>query len=65
MNFSSLGKLADQSIIQAFTVLKQTTHRTSKVAAEKNIFSSVNLIGATCFNKCFLFYLIIGRHCFS
>ena len=28
-------------------------------------FSSVYVIATTCFNECFLFYVITGRHCFS
>ena len=31
----------------------------------KNFSSSVYLIGTTCFNDCFLFHVITGRHYFS
>ena len=35
-----------------------------KIAAVKNIFSSLYVIGATCFDLCFLFYVITGRQYF-
>ena len=47
-----------------FTVWKETTRKPSKLATAKNIFSSVYVIVTTCFNKCFLFHAIIGRHNF-
>ena len=33
--------------------------------AKKPLFSGVYIIGATCFDELFLFYVITGRHCFS
>ena len=45
-----------------YLVWKETTHKPLTVAAAKNLFSSVYFIGTTCFNECFLFYVIPGRH---
>ena len=36
-----------------------------KVAEPKVIFFSVYVIGIVCFDDCFLFHVITGRHCFS
>ena len=44
-------------------IWKETTHKPLKVAAIKILFSSVYVIGTTCFDKCFIFYVISGRHC--
>ena len=40
------------------------THKASHVAAATNLFSNVYVIGITCFNQYFLFYVITGRHYF-
>ena len=57
---------ADQSIPHAFSLcLKRNNPQTLKVAAAKTLFSSVYVIGTTCYDECFLFSLITGRHCFS
>ena len=34
------------------------------IATTKNIFSSVYVIGTTCFDKLFLFHVTTGRQCF-
>ena len=50
---------------------KETTQQTLKknkplkVAAAKFIFSNVYVIGNNCFDRCFLFHMITGRHYFS
>ena len=36
------------------SVWKETSHKPSKVAAAKNFFSSVYVIGTACFSECFL-----------
>ena len=52
-------------MIQVFLVcLKKTTHKPSNVEASKNFFSSVYIIGTTCFDKGFLFRVISGRQYF-
>ena len=56
---------ADKSPLQIFhSVSKETTHKPSKVAASKNLSSSVHAIDTTCFDECFLFHLITGSHYF-
>ena len=37
-------------------------HKPLKVAAAKKYFSSVYIFDTTCFDKCFLFHVIIGRY---
>ena len=37
---------------------KGTTRKPLKVAAAKSIFSSVYIIGTTCFDECFSFYVV-------
>ena len=55
----------DQSILPAFLLcLKRTTHKPLKVAAAKSISSSVYVTGTTCFDECFLFYVIAARNHF-
>ena len=49
----------------SYFVWKETTHKPLKRAAAKNPFTSGYVIGATCFDECFLFYVITGRHYFS
>ena len=48
-----------------YFTLKETTDKHLKVAAAKTLFSSLCVIGTTCFHECFLFYVITGRHYFS
>ena len=45
--------------------LKRNDPQTFNVAAPKSLFSSVYIIGRTCFDKRFSFYVITGRHYFS
>ena len=45
--------------------IKETTHKSLKVAAAKSLFCSVYIIGTTCFDECFSFYVITKRHYFS
>lgn len=48
-----------------YSVLKETTHKHSKVATAKNLSSSVYFV-STCFDKCFLCQcMITGSYCFS
>ena len=47
-----------------YSILIETTHKPSKVAASKVFFSSVYVIDATCFHESFLFQLITGRYYF-
>ena len=49
----------------SYFVWKETIYKPLKVAAAKSLFSSVYVIGTTCFDECFLFYVISGRHYFS
>ena len=49
----------------SYFVWKETTHKPLKVAATNSLFSSVYVIGATCFDECFSFYVITKRHYFS
>ena len=49
----------------SYFVWKETIYKPLKVAAAKSLFSSVYVIGTTCFDECFLFYVIPGRHYFS
>ena len=46
-------------------VSKERTHKPFKAAASKTFFSSVYIIGRTCFDECFLFHVRNGRHYFS
>ena len=64
--FSLLKTQADQSIPHIFYFArKETTHKPSNVTAAKTLLSSVYVIGTTCFDECFLFYVTTGRHYFS
>ena len=48
-----------------YSILKETTHKHSKVATAKNLSSSVYFV-STCFDKCFLCQcMITGSYCFS
>ena len=49
----------------SYFIWKETTHKPLKVAAAKSLFSSVYIIGTTCFDECFSFYVITKRHYFS
>ena len=54
----------DQSIPRVFLLyLKRNDPQTFKSGSWK--FSSVYVVGTTCFDECFLFYVITGRHYFS
>ena len=54
-------------VFQAFSYSfwKETTRKLLKVVATNNLFSSVYVIGPTCFDECFSFYVITKRHYFS
>ena len=43
---------------------EKKTHKPVKMAAAKTFLFSVYVIGATCFDEYFLFYVITGRHYF-
>ena len=47
-----------------YSVWKETSHKALKVAAAKKSFQSVYIIDTTCFDECFLFHVINGRHYF-
>ena len=49
----------------SYFVWKETTHKLLKVAAANSLFTSVYVIGTTCFNERFSFYVITKRHYFS
>ena len=49
----------------SYFVWKETFHKPLRVPSIKLLFSSVYVTATTCFDECFLFYLINGRHCFS
>ena len=49
----------------SYFIWKETTHKPLKVAAAKRLFFSVYIIGTTCFDECFSFYMITKRHYFS
>ena len=40
------------------------TPKPSKEATAKKVFFSVYIIGAIYFDKCFLFLVITGKHCY-
>ena len=42
-----------------YSARTETTHKSWKVAAEKNFFSSLYFIHATCFDESFLFHVIL------
>ena len=63
-------RLKQTKLWQAFSYfilyyIKETTHKSLKVAAAKSLFCSVYIIGTTCFDECFSFYVITKRHYFS
>ena len=43
---------------------KVTSHKPLKVATAKKSFPSVYMINTTCFDECFLFHVLTGRHYF-
>ena len=45
-----------------YSVWKETLHKPLKVATAKKYFLSVHIIDTTCFDDCFLFHIITGRH---
>ena len=49
----------------SYVVWQETTHKPLQVPAAKTFFSSVYVIRTTCFDECFLFYVITGRNYFS
>ena len=60
-------RLKQTKVCHAFSyfVWKETTHKPLKVAAANSLFSSVYVIGTTCFDECFSFSVITKRHYFS
>ena len=52
------------SIYFVLLCLKRNDPQPFKKAAAKTFFSSVHITGKTCFNECFLFYVITGRYYF-
>ena len=60
-------RLKQTKVFHAFSyfIWKETAHKPLKVAPTNSLFSSVYVIGATCFGKCFSFSVITKRHCFS
>ena len=60
-------RLKQTNVCHAFSyfVWKETTHKPLKVAVAKSLFSSVYVIGTTCFDECFSFDVITRRHYFS
>ena len=48
----------------SYFIWKETTHKPLKVAAAKSLFASVYIIGTTCFDECFSFYVITKRYFF-
>ena len=59
-------RLKQTKVCHAFSyfVSKETTHKPLKVAAAKSLLSSVYIIGTTCFDECFSFYVITKRYYF-
>ena len=49
----------------SYFIWKTTTHKPLKVPTAKSLFSSMYIIGTTCSNECFSFYVITKRHYFS
>ena len=47
-----------------YSVWKETSHKPLKVTTAKNNFPSMYIIDKACFNLCFLFHVITGRHYF-
>ena len=57
-------RLKQTKVCHAFSyfVWKETTHEPLEMAATNSLFSSVYVIGTTCFDECFSFYVITKRH---
>ena len=53
-----------QSILHFFlySLVKEMTDKPANGTAVANLFFSVYIIGMTCFDECFLFYVITERH---
>ena len=64
--FSSLEELMQTKVYFKlfYSVWKQTSQKPLKVAAATTSFSGVCIIVKTCFDECFLFHIITGRHYF-
>ena len=46
-----------------YSLVIEMTDKPSNVTVATNLFFIVYVIGMTCFNECFLFYVITERHC--
>ena len=54
-----------QSLLQTFDKpLKETADKPLKIVAAKSFFSSPYVVSTTCFDECFSFYVVTGRHYF-
>ena len=64
--FSSLEELMQTKVYFKlfYSVWKETSQKPLKVAAATTFFSGVCIIVKTCFDECFLFHIITGRHYF-
>ena len=63
----NVGKpYTDQSILLVFfdSIWKENTHKPSKAEAAKNFFFGVYVVGIICYDECFLFHVMTGRHFF-
>ena len=49
----------------SYSVCKERPRKPLKVAAAKNLFSSVYISDTTCFDECFLFHVTTSGHYFS
>ena len=47
-----------------YSVWKETSHKPLKVTTAKNTFPNMYIIDRTCFDLCFLFRVITGKHYF-
>ena len=47
-----------------YSVSKEASHKPLKVAGAKKSFPRVFIIDTTCFDECFLFYVITGKSMF-
>ena len=47
-----------------YSVWKETSHKPLKVTTAKNTFPNMYIIDRTCFDLCFLFHVITGKHYF-
>ena len=64
-----MGKThTDQSILQYFNslcLIEERTSKSSKVAASRNLFCGVYVIGTVFFDECYLLHGVAGGHYFS